>query len=339
MKRRNFLESAFLGTAAGAATLASPAAFAAETKHRLRLQSYWGKEGDAQFDTFLDNVKTASDGSIRIQRFAGSALVPDADMLQAVSEGTLDMCEGYGGYWPGKVDVAAVEAGLPGAWTTYEEARYIFDSRGLRALAEEAYAEQNVHYLGPVFGGAYDLLTKDPVKSLEDMRKMKIRATPSVAKVLQKLDIPTVFMPGSELYVGLSTGAIDGCIFGGPIEYKTMKLFEAAKHYTYLNMLNPGYTDDVLINMKKWKSMSDAQRKILEMAVETHAANMHNWIVTGNIDASAEGIFTFATLPSEDSLALLKAAQVVWDEEAAKSPRAKKAIDILRATAKAAGRG
>ncbi len=339
MKRRNLLESAVFGTVAGAATVASTSAFAADKRQRLRLQSYWGKEADEKFDTFLDNVKTASDGSIRIQRFAGSALVPDADMLQAVSAGTLDMCEGYGGYWPGKVDVAAIEAGLPGAWTTYEEARYIFDSKGLRALAVEAYAEQGVHYLGPVFGGAYDLLTKNPVKSLADLKQMKIRATPSVAKVLQKLDIPTVFMPGSELYVGLSTGAIDGCIFGGPLEYRTMKLFEAAKHYTYLNMLNPGYTDDVLINQKKWKSMSDAQRKIMEMAVETHAANMHNWIVTGNIDATAAGIFTFATLPAADSAAIVKAAQVVWDEEAAKSPRAKKAIGILRETAKGAGRG
>ncbi len=333
MKRRQFLGTAL----AGAAVSASTQALGAE-KIRLRMQTYWGKEADAIFDTYTDNVKSATDGVIRIQRFTGSSIVPDADMLQAVSAGTLDMCEGYGGYWPGALDMAAIESGLPGSWTTYDEARYIFETKGLKDLVREAYAEQNVHYFGPVFGGSYDLLTKEPVSKLEDLKTMKIRATPSVASVLQKLDIPTVFMPGSELYVGLSTGAIDGVIFGGPSEYKQMKLFEAAKHYTYLNMVNPGYTDDVLMNLDKWNSLSDPHKKIMEMAYETHAANLHNWIVSDNIQAASEGIMEFSSITAEDSAALVAAAQEVWDEEAAKSERAAKGIDILRTVATAAGR-
>lgn len=333
MKRRQFLGTALAGAAVSASTQALGA-----DKIRLRMQTYWGKEADAIFDAYTDNVKDATDGAIRIQRFTGSSIVPDADMLQAVSSGTLDMCEGYGGYWPGAVDVAAIESGLPGSWTTYDEARFIFETKGLKEIVREAYAEQNVHYFGPVFGGAYDLLTKEPVNSLEDLKSMKIRATPSVASVLQKLDIPTVFMPGSELYVGLSTGAIDGVIYGGPSEYKQLKLFEPAKYYTYLNMVNPGYTDDVLMNMDKWNSLSDPQKKIMEMAYETHAANLHNWIVSDNIQAASEGIMEFSTIPAEDSAALVAAAQAVWDEESEKSERSAKAIDILRTVAKAAGR-
>ncbi len=338
MKRRDFVQSAVVGAAAVGSAGASNAVFAQEEKVRMRMQTYWGKEADEMFDRYTDNMQIASDGAIRVKRFPGSAIVPDADMMQAVSAGTLDMCEGYGGYWPGKVDIAAIESGLPGAWTTYEEARYIFERAGLKELIQEAYAEQNVHYLGPVFGGAYDLLTKAPVESLSDLKEMKIRATPTVAKVLQELGIATVFLPGSELYVGLSTGTIDGLIFGGPIEYKTMKLFEAANHYTYLNMLYPGYTDDVLINKDKWESLTDAQRKIMELAYETHSNNMHDWIVEGNIEAGSGDTFVYHTLPSEDSAALVKAAQAVWAEEAAKSDRNKKAIDILNGVAKASGR-
>lgn len=334
MKRRQFIGSALVGAAAVAAS--SPANAAG--KIRLRMQTYWGKEADAIFDTFTDNVKDATDGEVRIQRFTGGAIVPDAEMMQAVSSGTLDMCEGYGGYWPGAVDIAAIEAGLPGSWTSYDEARYIFKTKGLEDLVREAYAEKNIHYMGPVFGGAYDLLTKNPVTSLEDLKSMKIRATPSVAAVLQKLGIPTVFMPGSELYVALSTGAIDGVIYGGPSEYKQLKLYEAAKHYTYLNMVDPGYTDDVLVNMDKWNSFTDAQRKILTLAYDSHASHLHNWIVSDNIQAASEGIMEFARLPAADSAALTAAAQAVWDEEAAKSERAGKAIGILRSVAKASGR-
>lgn len=337
MKRREFLGTAITGTAAVAAVGVSSRALG-QDKVRLRMQTYWGKEADAVFDAFIDNLKTATDGSIRIQRFTGGAIVPDAEMMKAVSSGTLDMCEGYGGYWPGAVDMAAIESGLPGSWTSYDEARYIFETKGLKDLVREAYAEQNVHYFGPVFGGAYDLLTKEPVSKLDDLKSMKIRATPSVASVLQKLEIPTVFMPGSELYVGLSTGAIDGVIYGGPSEYKQLKLYEAAKHYTYLNMVDPGYTDDVLMNMDKWNSLSETQKKIMELAYETHAANLHNWIVSDNLQAASEGIMEFSRIPPEDSAALVAAAQAVWDEEAAKSERAAKGIEILRSVAKAAGR-
>lgn len=338
MDRRNMLKATLGGAAALGLGSMTSTALAADKKMRLRMQSYWGKEAKEIFASYTDNVKTATDGAIRIKRYEGSSIVPDAEMMSAVSKGTLDMAQGYGGYWPGKVDIATIESGLPGAWTTYEEALYVFNEGGLGALVREAYAEKGIHYFGPVFGGSYDLLTKEKVTSLEDLKKMKIRATPTIAKVLQQLDIPTVFMPGSELYVGLTTGAIDGCIFGGPLEYKTMKLFEAAKHYTSLSMLHPGYTDSVMMNKEKWDSLTDAQRKILELSYEAHAAKMHNWITAGNIEAAASGIFEFGALSAEDSAKLQKASQVVWEEEAKKSERNKKAVEVLKAAAKANGK-
>lgn len=337
MNRRD-LTKALLAGAAGAAVGVSGNSVAAEGKVRLRMQTYWGKESNEVHKAFTDDIKTASGGSLRVKRYPGSSLVPDAEMFQAVSKGTIDMAQGYAGYWPGKLDVASIESGLPGAWTSYDEARYIFDSKGLTALIREAYAEQGVHYFGPIMGGPYDLLTKKPVGSLEELKTMKIRATPSVAKVLQQFDIPTVFMPASELYVGLTTGAIDGVIYGGPQEYKSMKLYEAAKYYTYLNMVSPGFTDQLLINKKKWDSLTDAQRKILEMAYEKHAVNMHNWLITGSIDAASGDLFEFSSLSEEDSAKLRSAAKVIWEEEAKKSPRNQKAIDILTNAAKATGR-
>lgn len=333
MNRRNMLKTALASAATVSLSSAATTAMAND-KIRLRMQSYWGKEAKGIFKEFTGNVKDATDGTISIRRHEGGSIVPDADMMSAVSKGTLDMAEGYGGYWPGKVQIAGIEAGLPGAWTSYEEAMHIFNEDGLVDLVRADYAEQGIHYLGPVFGGNYDLLTKEPVNSLEDLKKMKIRATPSIAKVLQTLDIPTVFLPGSELYVGLSTGVIDGCIYGGPLEYKSMKLFEAAPHYTSLNMINPGYTDCVLINKKKWDSFTDAQRKIIEMAYHTHATAMHEWIFAGNKEAADSGLFKFGALNAEDSARLQEASQIVWAEEAKKSERNQKAIDILSAAAK-----
>ncbi len=332
MNRRNMLKTALASAATVSLGSAATSAMADE-KIRLRMQSYWGKEAKDVFKSFTGNIKEATGGVIRIRRHEGGSIVPDAEMMSAVSKGTLDMAQGYGGYWPGKIDIAAIEAGLPGAWTDYEEAVHIFNEGGLLDLVREDYAKQGIHYLGPVFGGSYDLLTKKPVTSLDDLKEMKIRATPSIAKVLQELDIPTVFLPGSELYVGLSTGVIDGCIYGGPLEYKSMKLYETAPYYTSLHMINPGYADGVFFNKKKWDSLTDAQRKIIELAYQAHAMRMHAWIYAGNKEASESDLFKFSSLNAEDAARLQKASRVVWAEEAKKSERNKKAVEILKTAA------
>ncbi|MDO6563351.1 TRAP transporter substrate-binding protein DctP [Amphritea sp. 1_MG-2023] len=337
MKRRDLLKAAATGIAAAPLALSSTSAHAGDNV-RLRMQTLYGTETDDLYKAFTNDVKAVSNKSVRIQRFRGSELVPNDQMLDAVSKGTLDMCQGYAGYWAGQLDIGKIESGIPGAWASYDEAIYLHQAKGLTALLEEAYADKGVKYLGPVFGGPYDLLTTKPVNSLEDLKKLKIRATATVAGILEKFDIPTVYLPSQELYVALSTGAIDGVIYGGSLEYKALKLHESAKYYTYLNMINPGYADGMLINLKKWESLSADQQKAIELATAKHAVNMHAWNVNGCLDVNAEGIFEFSSLPEADSKALTTAAMDVWKEEATKSPRNAKAIDAITATAKATGR-
>lgn len=337
MKRRDLIKAAAVGMAAAPLAMTAGRAVAADTT-RLRMQTLYGTETDHLYKAFAEDIKTSSNKTLRITRFRGSELVPNDQMLDAVSKGTLDMCQGYGGYWAGQLDIAKIESGIPGAWTSFDEAMYVHESKGLGELIKQAYADKGVHYLGPVFGGPYDLLTKEPVNSLEDLKKMKIRATATVGAILQKLGIPTVYLPSQELYVALSTGAIDGVIYGGSLEYKALKLHETAKHYTYLNMINPGYADGVLINKKKWDSMPADQQKILELAVAKHSRDMHAWNVNGCLDVNGEGIFEFGSLPAEDSKALTLAAMDVWKEEAGKSERNAQAIQALTEGAKATGR-
>jgi len=337
VKRRDVIKAIATGVAVAPLALTSATANAGSSV-RLRMQTLYGTETDDLYKAFANDVKTCSNKTVRIMRFRGSELVPNDQMLEAVSKGTLDMCQGYGGYWAGQLDIAKIESGIPGAWTSYDEAMYLHQSKGLGQLISEAYAEKGVHYLGPVFGGPYDLLTTKPVNSLADLKKMKIRATATVAAILEKFDIPTVYLPSQELYIALSTGSIDGVIYGGSLEYKALKLHEAASYYTHLNMINPGYADGMLINKKKWDSMSPDQQKVLELATAKHATNMHAWNVNGCLDVNAEGIFKFASLPTEDSNALTAAAMDIWQEEAKKSPRNTKAIEALTAAAKATGR-
>ncbi|HLR13474.1 MAG TPA: TRAP transporter substrate-binding protein DctP, partial [Burkholderiaceae bacterium] len=224
-----------------------------------------------------------------------------------------------------------------GAWTSADEAREVFEQ--LNPILEEAYEEKGVKLIGRGFGSNYDLLTKEPVDSLEDVKGAKVRATGQMAKVLDDFDVNTVFLPAEELYVGLSTGVIDGVLYGGPVEYEQLKFDEVATNYTFLNLLNPGWTDTIIVNAKVWDKMSDSQQEILKKAVDQYSSEIHQWLEDGNAKVIDEGDgFTYKTLPEEDSASLAQAAQKLWEAEAAKSDRAAKAVEILRENAKKQGR-
>ncbi len=328
---------AAFGAIAGAAALATVATSASAETVRLRFHTFYGTEIDPIADKFKDAVKEASGGSLRIQYFRGGELVASDQFADAVSKGTLDIVHGHGGYWSGQVDIGNIEAGLPGAWTSVEEAKAIFESEEVSTLLNEAYAEAGTVFLGKGYGHNYDLLTKEPVTSLDDLKTRKIRATSNVAKVLDHFGIPTVYLPAQELYIGMSTGVIDGAIYGGPVEYEQLKLHETATHYTFMNMLMPGWTETFLANPETWEKLSDEHKAILNDAIAQFAQDIHNWLAEGN-EGVAEGTFEYATLPEVDSKELTVAAQGVWQEEAARSDRNKALVEALVANAKAQGR-
>ncbi|MDO6565081.1 TRAP transporter substrate-binding protein DctP [Amphritea sp. 1_MG-2023] len=338
MQRRKFLKAAAASMAVAAPLIATSKSATADDKVRFRMQRYWGTETDHLHKNFSKELRKISDGTVNITHFRGGELVPNDQMFAAVAKGSLDMAQGYGGYWPGQIDIGKIESGLPGAWSTYDEAQFIWEGQGLLELVREAYAEKGVYFMLPMFNGPYELLTTKPVKSLEDLKSMKIRATSTMASIFNQFDIPTTYVPAEELYVSLSTGVIDGLVYGGPLEYKALKLNEVAKHYTRLNLIDPGAVDSIIINMERWNSLSEKQQLAMKMACRTLAHDHHTWNMNGQLTVASEGLFEFSTLPEADSKALTEAALNTWKDEAAKSERNKKAIDILTKVAKATGR-
>lgn len=319
-------------------TLAFPMAVLAQDGEfiEIRMQRYTGTEEDEIFKRYQDMLDEASDGRIKLNIFRGGELVPNDQMFAALRSGTLQAIYGYGGYWGGQMDTAVLESGIPMAWTSLEEAKELWNERGLGELLAENYARQGVHYTVPVFGGKFDLLTKEPVESLADMSELKIRATPSVSAVLNHFDIPTVYIPPQEFYIALSTNAIDGLIYGGPYDYSVLKLNEVATSYTELNMLYPGFVDNVLVNQNVWNSMpEDLQETFMEVTAEW-ADYRHQKFVEWNEEAAH--MFKITTLPEDDVVAMTEAAQEVWNAEGEKSPQAAEAIEMIRSMARDKGR-
>jgi TRAP-type C4-dicarboxylate transport system substrate-binding protein len=302
--------------------------FAGPKIYRMRLQSYYPQTMISGAENFAKLAKEMSDGRLDITVFTGGSLTSPDNILKAVKTGMVDVGQGSGSYYS-ELNIGNTEIGLPMAWENASEARLLYKGLGFENLVAGAYEKQGVHYLSSAPAATYHILTKEPANSIDDLKKMKIRAIGGAAKMLNKVGVATVNVKSSEMYLALTTGQIDGILFGGALDYKSMKLNEVAGYYNGTPIVDP-IMDSFIINPNIWKSLPADLQKILECAALRAGLEYYDDIQKEEFllrDKAFKGITHFS---AEDVAALKKAALEVWDEEATRGEDVKKAIELVK---------
>ena len=104
MKRREFLQTAGAGLAAST-TVAAPAIAQSMPELKWRCTTSWPKSLDVPFsasETISKYVAEASDNKFQIQPFAAGEIVPALQVLDAVTNATVEMCHTAAYYFIGK---------------------------------------------------------------------------------------------------------------------------------------------------------------------------------------------------------------------------------------------
>jgi TRAP-type C4-dicarboxylate transport system substrate-binding protein len=114
----------------------------------------------------------------------------------------------------------------------------------------------NVHLLYVAAMGFPVLVSSKPVRTLEDMRDMKVGTDGNTAKIAEQLGGVPVSMSTTEVYDALQEGTID-CAMTNLDTVQQFKLAEVAKYMTDIHCV--GYTSLhlVLMNINKWNSLPE----------------------------------------------------------------------------------
>jgi TRAP-type C4-dicarboxylate transport system substrate-binding protein len=167
---------------------------------------------------------------------------------------------------------------------------------------------------------------------------MKLRATTGPAKMFKRLDISTVYMKPEEMYLALSTGQIDGVLYGGAAEYKELSFPEVCPYYCTTFVVNP-LTDNLLINQKLWDKLPPDLKGIIEAAAYKARFHYYNWVIGEEYKIREKFYKGKTTSLDADSVAkMTAAAQVIWEEEAAKSPLAAEMMEKVKQLLRGLGR-
>jgi TRAP-type mannitol/chloroaromatic compound transport system substrate-binding protein len=295
---------------------------AGETAYLTRLQEY------------VENVRVMSDGRLNITTYAAGVLLPSPEHLDALGRGVIEMAHTYGAYWSGVIPVTNIATIAPGMFKNMLEIDVFFWELGFIDIMREAYAEHGVYFITPELSPGFTLMLREPIDSLEDLQGVKVRTVGALVDVLEEVGVPTVYIPGEEIYTGLATGVIDAATWGSISSCWDLKLYEVAP-YILVPSIKNGHAMEIIVGMDAWNSLPDDLKLILEIAsrkegLDRMRMDYNDDVVRLNDMVVNYGV-TIVTMSEADWATLDEAASVVLDRFAAEDPKySAPAVQMIR---------
>ena len=141
---------------------------------------------------------------------------PAFEVLDAVGSGVAEMGHTASFYWQGKDPSAAFFTTVPFGLTPAEHVAWI-DAGGGQALWDELYAPFGAKpFMGGNTGVCMGGWFRREIKSLADLRGLKIRSLGLGGEVYRRLGATPQTTPPAEILTSLQSGVIDGAEFVGP---------------------------------------------------------------------------------------------------------------------------
>ena len=271
-------------------------------------------------------VEMMSGGRFRIRVYGAGELVPALEVFDAVSQGTAEAGHSSAYYWKGKIPAAQFFTTVPFGFTAQEINSWMHYGGGLE-LFREVYAPFD---LVPMVGGNTGVQMAGwfnrEIRSLEDIRGIRMRIPGLAGEVFNRLGGVAVTLPAAEIYTAMQTGVIDATEWVGPYNDLALGLHEVARYCYYPGWHEPGAALELVVNKQAYESLPEDLRAILETAARAVNQDMLDEYTARNSDALQQLVtehgVEFRRLPDDVIEGLRKISWEVVTDIAAKDPTA-----------------
>ena len=270
MDRRSLIKNA--GIAGVLAAGVAPAVHAQATI-RWRLASSFPKALDTIYgaaEVFAAKVKAMSGGKFEISTHAAGELMPAFGVVDGVQQGSVEMAHTAPYYFFGKNECFALGCAIPFGLNSRQMTAWMMQGNGM-TLMREFYAKYNmVNFLGGNTGAQMGGWYRKEIKSIKDIKGMKMRIGGFGGKVLERIGGVPQNIPGGEIYSALEKGTIDSAEWVGPYDDQKLGFNKVAPFYYYPGWWEGGPELDFFINQKSYDALS-AENKAIVQAAASHA--------------------------------------------------------------------
>ena len=228
---------------------------------------------------WMEYIERESGGSLRIVPMWSGVLLSSDMSLEELRHGVADIGLVTPIYTRGGTHLIRIQSGFYSGVTTIDSQVALF--RCLESSVPQVSRElHGVHVLA-VQGGPLPgvVTTNKQVRTLADLRGLRIRAPTELLAVLRELGVDPVNMPMGEVYSAMARGVIDGVI--APVDtFQTLHFDEVAKYYATLSVPRGAYPSRA-ISDRAWSRLTPDQRILLERSRPVWEAALRDEIQKG----------------------------------------------------------
>jgi TRAP-type mannitol/chloroaromatic compound transport system substrate-binding protein len=321
--------------AAALLALPSPDASAQDRRVRLQMQSNFASTlallgPNAQYTA--EQTRLLSNGSVDMRFFEPGALVPPSQAFDSVASGAIDAAWATPGFWTGKDIAFAIYSTVPFGPGLGEFLAWMKEGGGEK-LMQELYAKYGIHsvmchLIPPEASGWF----RREIRTLDDLRGLKMRFFGLGAVVMQKLGVATQLLQAGEIFQALQLGTIDATEFSMPVMDLSLGFHQVAKYYYFPGWHQQATVGDLIINKARWDSLTPHQKLSIEAACDRtvlRGISLGESLQPGALrEIESKGVNLMTWRP-EFLAAFEKAWKEVVEEQARNSPEFRKGWDSL----------
>lgn len=312
----------------------TPGAAAAQAQLRIQTPHAEGSPTGELIAQFADDVETMSDGSIDIEMYFSNSLVDTSQAFDAAASDVLSCDMTNASFLTGKDAAFQFAADLMGGYDApLQQLSWLYFGGGREAL-NELYNSYGMTFVGWHTGGQELLSSIRPIAGPDDLKEFKFRSPPGMeTEIFARLGAKPVVMDFTEVFTALETGIIDGADASYLSTNRSLGIYDVAKHTSF-----PGFhsmsADHLACNSDVWNGLSEAQRRIIDTAMQKLSLQvaMRTELANGQVtdELVAEGV-TLHDWSAEDRATYREAVRAVWDEWAGKTPASGKLVESHKA--------
>ena len=254
-----------------AASLIAAFATSAAAQELTLASGYPSNHGAHQsIAAFVEHVEANTDITVKV--YDSGSLLGFGEIPGGLRDGVADVGTVLPPYYPSEFPDSNLAANLSmltnvgqrvdasGAAMAGVMMEYIFNCPD----CQQRYKEQNEVYLGSLSSATYDLLCKDPVTSIDDLKGRKFRVgAANFGRFVETYGGVQVAIPANEMYDAMAQGVVD-CAVLSIADLQGYQMADVVDHVV-LNIPGGVYSgvDPVNMNRETWQTLSQEQRQVL----------------------------------------------------------------------------
>lgn len=263
---------------------------------------------------FGDELESKSDGRFKIVHYAGEVLHPVGEGFRAAATGITDVTSAWPVYSANSFHLFHATQ-LPLALPASNIGAVRVINELYPAYFKDEYERMGIKLAFNAVTPGYDILTTKPVKSVEDLKGLKIRAAGGgITEIVERLGAIPVTMTISDAYTAFQQGVVDGIILS-TADMVAYHLHEVGKYNYRIGVVRVAIPQAV--NKGFYEGLPDDLRKVFDDASLNAAYNyesMYDRLTAKAVQTMHDQGIEIVEANDEDLAKIKELVAPMWDK-------------------------